>query len=72
MGYDCSATVAGDSLSELLNSVKAHALEHHGYTGEEVDSPERIAIWQGAIKQSARPGSLRTHHGEFDRDVKPH
>lgn len=72
MGYDCSATVAGDSLSELLKSVQDHALEHHGFTQEEANSPEKIAIWEGAIKQSARPGSFRTPRTDLGPRSEPH
>ena len=72
MGYDCGATVAGDSLAELLKSVQGHALDHHGYTQEEVDSPDNIAIWEGAIKQSSRPGDIRTTRDEMGPGTKPH
>ncbi|HIF73273.1 MAG TPA: DUF1059 domain-containing protein [Dehalococcoidia bacterium] len=72
MGYYCGATVAGDSLSELLKSVQTHAVEHHGYTQAEVDSPEKIAIWEGAIKQSSRPGDIRTPRGDMKPGVEPH
>ena len=72
MGYDCGATVAGDSLAELLSSVQGHALEHHGYTQEQVDSPDNIAIWEGAIKQSSRPGDMRTSRGDFGTGAGPH
>jgi predicted small metal-binding protein len=72
MGYDCGATVAGDSLSELLKSVQGHALVHHGYTQEQVDSPDNIAIWEGAIKQSSRPDDMRTSRGDFGSGAKPH
>ncbi len=71
MGYDCGATVAGDSLAELLKSVQTHAIEHHDYTQKEVDSLDNIAIWEGAIKQSARPGSIRTTRTDFDRENDP-
>ena len=72
MGYDCRGTVAGDSLAELLSSVQTHAIEHHNYTQEQVETSENIAIWEGAIKQSSRPGSFRTTCGDFGEDVKPH
>ena len=72
MGYDCGATVAGDSLAELLKSVQLHAIDHHGYTQDEVDAPEKIAIWEGAIKQSSRPGELRTPRNDFRPGTKPH
>ena len=72
MGYDCGSAVSGDSLAALLAAVQQHALEHHDYTQQEVDSEEMIAIWEGAIKQSSRPGNIRTPRSEFDRDMKPH
>ncbi len=71
MGYDCGATVAGESLAELLKSVQTHAIDHHDYTREEVDSLDNIAIWEGAIKQSARPGSIRTTRTDLDRENDP-
>lgn len=72
MGYDCGSAVSGDSMAMLLIAVQTHAVQHHDYTQEEVESEETIAIWQGAIKQSARPGNIRTPRIEFDRDIKPH
>ena len=72
MGYDCGATVAGDSLAELLKSVQLHAIDHHNFTQEETEAPEKIAIWEGAIKQSSRPGSFRTTRKDFGTDVEPH
>ena len=72
MGYDCGSTVSGDSLAALLAAVQQHALEHHAYTQEEVESEEMIAIWEGAIKQSSRPGNIRTPRTEFERDKRPH
>ena len=72
MGYDCGSAVSGDSLAMLLAAVQKHALQHHDYSQEEVESEELIAIWEGAIKQSARPGAVRTPRVEFDRDIKRH
>jgi predicted small metal-binding protein len=72
MGYDCGATVAGDSLAELLKSVQLHAIEHHSFTEEETERPERIAIWEGAIKQSSRPGAIRTPRTDLTSDKNPH
>ena len=72
MGYDCSSAVSGDSLAALLAAVQQHAVQHHDYTQEEVESEELIAIWEGAIKQSSRPGNIRTQRDEPGRDIKPH
>jgi predicted small metal-binding protein len=51
MGYDCGSAVSGDSLAALLAAVQQHALDHHDYSQEEVESEDMIAIWEGAIKQ---------------------
>jgi predicted small metal-binding protein len=72
MDYDCGATVVGESLAELLKSVQLHAIDHHNFTKEETEAPEKIAIWEGAIKQSSRPGSFRTTRKDFGTDVEPH
>ena len=72
MGYDCGSAVSGDSLAALLAAVQQHALDYHDYSQEEVESEDMIAIWEGAIKQSSRPGEMRTPRGEFDKDFKPH
>ena len=72
MGYDCGSAVSGDSLAMLLASVQQHALDHHNYTQEEVESEELMAIWKGAIKQSSRPSAVRTPREDFGKDVEPH
>lgn len=72
MGYDCSSTVSGDSLAMLLAAVQKHAVEHHDYTQEEVESDHRIAIWLGAIKQTSRPGNIRTPRTDPGRGIEPH
>ena len=69
MGYDCSSAVSGDSLAALLAAVQTHAVQHHDYMQEEVESEEMIAIWEGAIKQSSRPGNIRAPRLEFGRDI---
>tara|TARA_B100000809_G_C14676958_1_gene365408 strand:+ start:152 stop:283 length:132 start_codon:yes stop_codon:yes gene_type:complete len=42
--------LGGDSLSELFKSMQLHALEHHEFPQDEIESPDRISIWEGAIK----------------------
>jgi hypothetical protein len=56
----------------LLAAVQKHAVEHHDYTQEEVESDHRIAIWLGAIKQTSRPGNIRTPRTDPGRDIEPH
>jgi len=60
MGYSCGASVSGSSLSEIVEAGKPHAKVSHGMCDEEFNSPERLEIWRGAIKQASRPGALRT------------
>ncbi len=60
MGYSCGESVPGSSLSEIVEACKLHAKIKHGMSEEEVNSPERLEIWRGAIKQASRPGALRT------------
>jgi predicted small metal-binding protein len=72
MGYGCGYEVTGDSLDQILSGVKHHALEFHGYTKEETESPDKIEAWKGAMRQTARPGATRTPRDESDRDVVPH
>ena len=60
MGYTCGDSVSGSNLDEILEACKDHARNHHGMTDEEVNSPERIEQWRGAIKQASRPGAIRT------------
>lgn len=72
MGYDCGSAVSGDSLAMLLVAVQRHAVQHHDYTQEEVESDELIEIWLGAIKQSSRPSDIRTPRADFGREIEPH
>lgn len=64
--------LGGDSLSELLKSMQLHVLEHHEFPQDEIESPDRITIWEGAIKQSARPGVFITSRDKLDYKLEPH
>ena len=72
MGYSCGYEITGDSLEQILSGVKHHALEFHGWTREELDNSEKMEDWKGAVRQTARPGAIRTPRDESDRDVVPH
>lgn len=72
MGYSCGYEITGDSLDQILGGVKNHAYEFHGYAEDELDSPEKLEAWKGAIRQSARPGVTRVPRDESDRDIVPH
>lgn len=72
MGYSCGFEITGESVEQILSGVKHHSLNFHGYSEEELDTPEVVEIWKGALRQAARPGAIRTPRDESDRDVKPH
>ena len=72
MGYGCGAVVTGETLDELVSATRRHAIDLHGYTEEEIDSENKVEEWKGAIKQSSRPGGLRTPRLEDDRIIEPH
>jgi predicted small metal-binding protein len=72
MGYGCGFEVTGEDMEHILSGIKHHSLEFHGYSEEELDDPETIEAWKGAMRQSARPGATRTPRDESDRDVIPH
>jgi predicted small metal-binding protein len=72
MGYSCGFGVSGESMDQIISGVRHHSLEFHDYSEDEVNDPQVIESWKGAIRQSARPGDTRTPRDESDRDVKPH
>lgn len=72
MGYSCGYEITGESMDQMLSGIKHHSLEFHGYSKDELDKPETIESWKGAMRQSARPGVSRTPRDESDRDVIPH
>jgi|APSaa5957512535_1039671.scaffolds.fasta_scaffold790658_1 hypothetical protein len=74
MGYDCGSTAVGSTLAELLASVQVHVIEFHGFTQKEAEAQQFEDELKGALKQSARPGNIRTPRemDEEGRDVIPH
>jgi predicted small metal-binding protein len=72
MGYSCGFGITGESMDQIISGIKHHSLEFHDYSADELDKPEIIEAWKGAIRQTARPGATRTPRDESDRDVKPH
>ena len=72
MGYACGFEITGESMDQMLSGIKHHSLEFHGYSEDELNKPETIEAWKGAMRQSARPDSVRTPRDESDREVKPH
>ena len=59
-------------MDELVAATRQRAIDLHGYTEEEINSETKVEEWKGAIKQSSRPGGLRTPHPEDDRIIEPH
>ncbi len=60
MGYQCDEVISGDSIAELIANVQQHAISYHDYTSEQINDPEKIEEWKGAIRQAARPAQSRT------------
>ena len=60
MGYGNTHEVSGGSFAEILADVQKHAMEEHGVPEKLAHLPEQIEIWEGAIRQSARPSKART------------
>ena len=56
-------TVSGNTLDQIISAMQEHAITQHGYTDEQVHSPEQIAEWQGAVRSASRPGETRTPRG---------
>ena len=61
LGSPCTeAYISGDSVEELIEAMRAHAVEKHGRTMEELHSPDMEAVFRSAIRQSSRPVGART------------
>ncbi|MCH8101934.1 MAG: hypothetical protein IIB28_02115 [Chloroflexi bacterium] len=56
--------MSGESLAELISAIQIHVVDHHGYTEEQANSPQKIAEWRGAITSSSRPSDIRTNRGD--------
>jgi predicted small metal-binding protein len=72
MGYSCGYEITGDSMDQILSGVKHHAVEFHDHSQDEIESSDKLEQWKGAIRQSSRPGAIRTPRDESDRNVVPH
>ena len=59
LGSPCEGTVAGTSLDEIVQQMRRHAVDDHGYTKVAASSPDFLEQIRGAVRQSARPASLR-------------
>ena len=60
MGAPCKGSVSGETMDDVLKEVQRHAMEGHGYSFAEANSPEKLDLWRGAIRQTARPSEART------------
>jgi predicted small metal-binding protein len=47
----CPFVAHGESTEELMESIVPHAKEVHGYTDEQLQSPETIAAVKAAIQE---------------------
>ena len=50
---ECPFVARGQTDEEVLNSAGQHAKEVHGYTDEQLQDPETIAIMKKHAKQAA-------------------
>ena len=60
MGVPCKGIVSGETMDDILKEVQRHAMEGHGYSVTEANAPEKLELWRGAIRQTARPSEART------------
>ena len=51
LGIDCSYVARGETVEQLMAAGGKHAKEVHGYTDEQLNSPELIAKVKAAVKQ---------------------
>ena len=48
----CPYTAHGENMDELMDDMAKHAKEVHGYTDEQLQDPETIAIMKKHAKQA--------------------
>ncbi len=60
LGSPCKGTVSGETMGDVLREIQNHAIGQHGYTVEQANAPEKMDLWRGAIRQTARPAATRT------------
>ena len=61
LGDPCEETVSGITMDDVLRAIQDHAINRHGYTAEQAGAPEKLDMWRGAIRQTARPADTRTN-----------
>ena len=61
LGDPCEETVSGETMDDVLRAIQDHAINRHGYTAEQAGAPEKLELWRGAIRQTARPSETRTN-----------
>ena len=65
MGAPCDAKITGDSVDDFVEIIQDHAKTVHDYTDEEANDPDKVNLWRGAVRQTARPSETRTIKLEF-------
>ena len=60
MGFAEVHSIKGGSTEELVRQMQDHAILEHGYSEAQVQQSDMIEFMRGAIRQSARPGNLRS------------
>ena len=61
LGDPCGGTVSGETMDDVVREIQNHAIDIHGYTVEQAGAPEKLELWRGAIRQTARPAETRTN-----------
>ena len=51
VGVDCSYVARGETMEQLMAAGGKHAKEVHGYTDQQLNSPELAAKIKAAVKQ---------------------
>ena len=65
MGAASEATIEGESIDDFVEVIKQHAIEKHSYTEEEANDPDKVNLWRGVVRQTARPAETRTIKLQF-------
>ena len=61
LGGPCEETVSGKTMDDVVRAIHDHVIDRHGYTVEQAGAPEKLELWRGAIRQTARPAETRTN-----------
>ncbi len=51
IGIDCSYVSRGENMEKLMEDAGPHGKEVHGYTDEQLNSPEMMEKVKAAVKQ---------------------